>query len=140
MDERTVASYITATFAGVETTAAMGYTFFFYGPDHKLPFATVASADNPHDQVSQLDRPGVFRLNIGVSRQTFQTLFGANSVDPGAYDFTALDTIMPHPFYAPQHFVCVLNPSDATFETVRALLAESYELAVRRQTRREAHG
>ena len=42
--------------------------------------------------------------------------------------------IMPHPVYAPQSWVCVLNPSDATFQAVRQLLAEAYDLAVRRFT------
>jgi hypothetical protein len=87
--------------------------------------------------VSNLDRPGVFRLNIGVSRETFQSLFGAGKVDVGAYDFAALDTIMPHPEYAAQHWVCVLSPSAATFEQVRALLAEAYALAERRHARRQ---
>lgn len=140
MDETTIAKYIIDTFAGVETTDAFGYTFFFYGSDHVLPFATMAAADNEYDRVSNLDRPGVFRLNIGVSRQTFQSLFGASKVDVSAYDFTALDTIMPHPEYAAQHFVCVLSPSDATFETVRTLLAEAYELAARRNARRQTPG
>jgi hypothetical protein len=136
MNETTITNYITDTFAGVETTDDFGYTFFFYGPDRMLPFATLAAADNPYDRVSNLDRPGVFRLNIGVSRQTFQSLFGTSKVDVSAYDFAALDTLMPHPEYAAQHFVCVLNPSDTTLETVRALLAEAYELAVRRHSRR----
>ncbi len=140
MDETALASYITDTFAGVESLAAMGYLFFFYGPDRKLPFATIALEDNEHDRVSNLDRPGVFRLNIGVGRQTFQSLFGAEKVDVSAYDFTALDTIMPHPDYAPQHFVCVLNPGDATLATVRTLLAEAHEIAARRHARRQAQG
>ena len=140
MDETTIAKYIIDTFAGVETTDNFGYTFFFYGSDHKLPFATMAAADNEYDRVSNLDRPGVFRLNIGVSRQTFQSLFGASKVDVSAYDFTALDQIMPHPEYAAQHFVCVLSPSDVTFETVRTLLAEAYELAARRNARRQTPG
>jgi len=33
--------YITKSFPGVETTTAYGYTFFFYGSDHTLPFATL---------------------------------------------------------------------------------------------------
>jgi len=137
MDEITIAKYIIDTFAGVETTDNFGYTFFFYGPDRKLPFATIASADNPYDRVSNLDRPGVFRLNIGVSRQTFQSLFGASKVDVSVYDFTALDKIMPHPEYAAQYYVCVLNPSETTLERVRALLAEAYDLAVRRHAKRQ---
>lgn len=136
MDETAIANYITDTFAGVETETNFGYLFFFYKSDHMLPFATIASTDNEYEHISNLDRPGVFRLNIGVSRQTFQSLFGADKVDVSAYDFTALDTIMPHPDYAAQHFVCVLNPSDATFKQVQAFLAEAYEIAVRRHSKK----
>ena len=137
MDEKDVADYIGNTFAGVETMTTLGYTFFFYGPDRMLPFATIATADNEGDRVSNLDRPGVFRLNIGVRKPTFQSLFGPGNVDVGAYDFTALDTIMPHPDYAAQSWLCVLNPSETTFQTLRPLLNEAFELAVKRATRRE---
>src|SRR5437867_9231947 len=132
MDDVSVANYITSTFANVETAVNFGYTFFFCGADHKLPFATLAAADNDYDRVSNLDRPGVFRLNIGVSKQTFQSLFGAGRVDVSGYDFTVLDTIMPHPDYAPQSWVCVLSPSADTFQTVKPLLAEAYDLAAQR--------
>jgi hypothetical protein len=137
MDETTISRYILDTFDGVETVDNLGYTFFFYGPDRNLPFATIASTGNPYERVSDLDRPGVFRLNIGVSRQAFQSLFGASKVDVSAYDFTALDVIMPHPDYSAQNYVCVLNPSETTFEKVRSLLAEAYDLAVRRHARRQ---
>jgi hypothetical protein len=137
MDEARMVHYITDTFAGVETSAAMSYTFFFYGPERKLPFATMASADNEYDRISNLDRPGVFRLNLGVQKPTFQALFGPGSVDVSAYDFTALDTIMPHPDYAAQSWICILNPSDDTFRhTLQPLLAEAYALAVQRHLRR----
>jgi hypothetical protein len=101
-----------------------------------VPFATIASSDNEYEQISKLDRPGVFRLNIGVSRETFQSLFGTAKVDLSSYDFTALDVIMPHPDYAPQNFICVLSPSEATFEQLRTLLAEAYDIAVRKYNRR----
>jgi hypothetical protein len=136
MNESAVAEYITKTFPGVETTTNFGYTFFFYESDHTLPFATIASTGNEYERISNLDRPGVFRLNIGVSRQTFQSLFGTAKVDVSRYDFTALDVIMPHPDYAQQYFICVLSPSEATFERIRALLAEAHEIAVRRYARR----
>ena len=125
------------TFAGVETMTTLGYTFFFYGPDRMLPFTTIATADNEGDRVSNLDRPGVFRLNIGVSKQTVQVLFGTGKVDVSAYDFTALDTIMPHPDYAAQSWLCVLNPGDTTFQQLQPLLSEAYDLAVRRAARRK---
>jgi hypothetical protein len=39
---------------------------------------------------------------------------------------------MPHPVYAAQFYVCVLNPGAETFEAVKPLLAEAYSIAVRR--------
>jgi hypothetical protein len=134
MNESSVIDYITKTFPGVETSENFGYTFFFCRSDRKLPFATLISSDYDYDRVSNLDRPGVFRLNIGISKQTFQSLFGRGEVDLNNYDFTALDVIMPHPEYAQHHFICVLSPSEATFERIRTLLAEAYDIAVRRYT------
>jgi len=133
MNEAGFAKYISETFPDVETTRAFGYTFFFSGCDHRLPFATIASSDNDHDRVSHLDRPGVFRLNIGISKETFRALFGSGPIDPVGYDYTALDQIMPHPDYAAQNFVCVLNPGERTLNRVLEMLAEAFALATRRQ-------
>src|SRR6185312_10138673 len=91
---------------------------------------------------SQLDRPGVYRLNIGVSRDTFRSLFGylpnEEPVNGVTYDFAALDKVMPHPAYGLQSYVCVLNPSPETFETVKPLLVEAYSLAASRYEKKKA--
>jgi uncharacterized protein DUF6194 len=105
---------------------------FFYRSDRKLSFATLISSDFEYDHVSNLNRPGVFRLNIGVGRQIFQTLFGTDEVNVRDYDFTALDIIMPLPEYAQYHFVCVLSPGEKTFVQIRSLLAEASDIAARR--------
>lgn len=139
IDEAFVTRYITDTFEHVETAVNLGYTFFFYRDDHMHAFATIASTGNEYEKISNLDRPGVYRLNIGVSRETFRSLFGTGKIEVSAYDFTTLDTLLPHPDYSSQHFLCVLSPSEATFEQVRALLAESYEVAVKRYNKRKAH-
>jgi len=61
-------------------------------------------------------------------------------VDSG-YDFTALDQLLPYPVYGRMYWVCVLNPSAATFEAVvRPLLAEAYDLAVSKYAKRAARG
>ncbi|MDQ6622706.1 MAG: DUF6194 family protein [Verrucomicrobiota bacterium] len=73
-----------------------------------------------------------------MSKQTFEALFGARTVEPAEYDFRVLAKLMPHPFYAAQFFVCVLNPSDATFPSVRELLAEAHAIAARRSRKRAA--
>jgi hypothetical protein len=98
------------------------------------------------DRASNLDRPGVFRLNVGVGRETYRSLFGPRSGGDAAgpadagHDFAALDRLLPHPVYAPQSWVCVLNPSAETFERVRPLLAEAYEQAAGRHARRRSPG
>lgn len=138
MDETFITNYITSTFDHVETAVNMGYTFFFYRNDHMHAFATIASNGNEYEQVSKLDRPGVYRLNIGVSRETFRSLFGTKKINPGNYDLTKLDTLLPHPEYSSQSFLCVLSPSEATFETLRPMLAEAYDIAMDRYNRRKA--
>ncbi len=136
MTEAEIARYILDTFPGVETAETLGYQFCFYRDDHMLPFATLATADSEYERVSNHIRPGMFRLNIGVSKPTFQSLFGTDRAKMSRYDDTALDRFMPHPDYAAQNWVCVLNPTAATFERVRTLLAEAYELARVRNAKR----
>ena len=136
MNESSIAEYITQTFSNVEVTTNLGYTFFFYREERIHAFVTIASTGNEYEQVSRLDRLGVYRLNIGVSRETFKSLFGADKVNVSDYDFTALDTLLPHPDYSAQFFICVLSPSDAIFEQVRPLLAEAYEIAIRKFNQR----
>src|SRR3954453_2323905 len=102
MNETSIREYIARTFAGVDVVDASAGSFFFYDPDHKFPFATLVTSDE-YDRASDLSRPSVFRLNVGVRKQTFQSLFGSDSAPSdeggaeGGYDFTALDRIMPHP-------------------------------------------
>jgi hypothetical protein len=136
MDEAFITNHITRTFENVQTMTNLGYTFFFYKDDDMHPFATIASTGNEYEKISALDRPGVYRLNIGLSRETFQSMYGKGKVDVSPYDYTALDTIMPHPEYSSQFFICVLSPSEATFERIRPMLAEAYEVAVKRYNRR----
>lgn len=150
MEEAAVAQYTTDTFDGLDVVVASDGTFFFYNPDpslppdRTLPFATLVTSD-AYDSASDLNRPSVFRLNLGVSSETYRARFGPQPSSPGAngvvdtgHDFTVLDQILPHPVYAPMSWICVLNPSDATFQTLRPLLAEAYDLAVRRYARRMA--
>jgi len=66
-------------------------------------------------------------------------LFATNKIDVSDYDFTTLDTIMPHPEYSAQSFLCVLSPSEATFERIKPLLAEAYKIAVKKYNQRKAH-
>src|SRR5262245_42742346 len=142
MDETSISQYITDTFAGVDVVEASGNRFFFYDPDHKFPFATLVTNDQD-DQASNLNRPSVFRLTLGASKQTYQPFVGSQTAPAGegegpgsGHDFTVLDRrIMPHPVYAKMYWGCFLNPSAETFPAVRPLLAEAYELSVRKRAK-----
>lgn len=135
VDAAAMARLIAAGFPDVETTESHGYTFFFHGAERRRPFATLVAADNAHDRISRLDRPGVYRLNLGVGRERFDALFGPDKRAVAAFDYSALDTLMPHPDYAAQWWICVLNPGAATLASVRDLLGEAYARAAQRTGR-----
>jgi hypothetical protein len=155
MDQDAIIRYLTDTFAGLDILRptdgpGAGDTFIYYDPQHdlnpsrRMPFATIVTKDyGEFDNTSQLNRPGVFRLNIGVSRDAFRALFGyapgEDSPESANHDFAALDRLMPHPVYAPQSWVCVLNPSAATFEGVKPLLADAYSRVATRHASRQPH-
>ncbi|MCY2937302.1 MAG: DUF6194 family protein [Planctomycetota bacterium] len=136
MDEATVTQFIIQSFHDVQTQEKDGVTFFFFGPDRMFPFATLVTCDNAYDSTSNLDRPGIFRLNLGIGKATFHSLFG-DSPEGTSHDFTALDLLLPHPFYGKAQWVCVLNPGEATFQArVAPLIAEAYENDVRKKARK----
>jgi hypothetical protein len=65
-------------------------------PCEYLPFATVVTQDyDGWDTASDLNRPGVFRLNIAVGRTAFEKLTGyppgEHETRPVRLDYTALD-------------------------------------------------
>ena len=140
MEEAAVVQYILRSFPGIVPVAAWGETSFFYNPGRALPrgvyFATLKAKDGENDRASRLDRPGVFRLNIGISKTTYRSLFGPPPARPAAggvvetgHDFAALDTLLPHPVYGWMSWISVLNPGPATFESVKPLLEEAHGLA-----------
>lgn len=45
---------------------------------------------------------------------------------------------MPHPVYGRMHWICVLNPSEATFEKIKPLLAQAYEIDVVRPQKKQS--
>jgi Family of unknown function (DUF6194) len=149
LDIEAVSRHIMETLAGVERQVASkadgapeiawGDHFYFYDPDRvleptrKFPFATIVIKDYPgFDEASNLNRPGIYRLNIGVSRPTFDRLFEPDAT----HDFTQLDRLIPHPVYAKNRWVSVLNPSQSTLESLQPLLVEAHGIARARYERR----
>ena len=127
-------------FHGTVIVDAWGETGIFYNPDKKLSrgvyVMTVKCKDGDNDKASQIDREGVYRINTGISKDNFKEIFGAIPARPKVgevvdmlFDFTAKNVIMPHPVYAWMGWVCVLNPTEETFDKFLKYVEESYELA-----------
>ncbi|HET9899649.1 MAG TPA: DUF6194 family protein, partial [Actinomycetes bacterium] len=108
-DPETITEYISSTFRDVDIVSIEGMRFFSLDPEKHWPnFATLVWADDS-DQVSDLSRPGVFRLSMGVDRPTLERIAAAEP-EP---DYAALDRVVPHPDYAKQLWVAILNPSES---------------------------
>jgi hypothetical protein len=102
-------------------------TAWFFSRDaqkHWPNFATIVTTDE-HDMEanSNLDARGAYRLNMGVGKQTFDRL-----IDPATtYDYAATDVVIPHPTYAKQRWIAIVNATRPTLETViPPLLDEAY--------------
>jgi hypothetical protein len=123
-DPATIVTYIQETYPETDTVEAMNAYFFSLDPEKHWPnYATLVTTDE-HDDASDLDRPGVFRLNLGVDRETFDRIAAADSDQ----DYTAFDRLLPHPVYGQQHWISIVNPSEETFrETVIPLIALAHD-------------
>jgi len=150
MDAAALHDYIRDNFDGVNVAENSGDTFFIYDPDGDLPpertfpFVTIVTGDH-YDSVSALDRPGAYRLNIGLTKATYTELFGAapsvrdeNGVLATELDYAATDSLTPHPIYASQHWVSIVTPSTASMDALKPLLAEAYEFAARKHGNQRA--
>jgi len=133
---------LTASRATGAPEIAWGDSFFYFDPDQdipadrRFPFATIVTKDyTGFDEASNVDRDGVFRLNISVGRRRFEELLGyppAQHADHEADDYTTIDRVIPHPVYAVQGWVSILNPGGQTDDQVRALITEAHARAAAR--------
>lgn len=150
MEFRDLTSYLRTACPGTIVIEAPGCLFHIYDPDgdlpdeRKLPFATIVT-DDTYDTVSNLTRPDTYRLNLGLTKATYTYLFGTapterdeHGVLATGFDHATLDTVMPHPMYASQYWVCVVNPSDDTMPRLRPMIAEAYQFAVRKHVNHAA--
>lgn len=130
MNEQDVLAAMHEQFPEMITQIADGNSFFFVPAETErmFPFATLVRHDDAYEVFSGLNRPGIYRLNIGVGKARLRSLVDEALI----FDFTALDTLMPHPTYASAGWVCLLNPSPKTYGTVKTLLAVAYERSEKR--------
>ena len=116
-----------------------GAAFFSLDAEKHFPnYATIVTTDDFDEGVpSRLSRPGVFRLNVGVGRATFDRLVGSMAKP----DYTAFDRGLPHPVYAKQLWISILNPSAVTFQdVVLPLLVEAHDRLAAQRARHDRAG
>jgi hypothetical protein len=137
------ASQHIASLPDVVAAQAWGETAFFYNPGRQFArgtyFATIKLADGENDRASDFAGPGVWRLNIGTQRSTFIAMFGQPPARPakgkciaGEWDFTRLDTLMPHPVYGWMGWMAILSPEEPTWQRCCVLVKDAHSRA--RQT------
>jgi hypothetical protein len=118
---------------------AWGDLFFYEAPDGVLPpgqpFATVVTKDYPGEPSSGLDRPGAFRVNVETSREEREALVADGTLHEEV-DPATPDVVQPHPTYAAQGWVCVVDPGPRTGGVLRALLVSAHGRARARRERR----
>ena len=142
-----ILNYCLKNLEGTVLISSWGERGIFYNPGAKLKrgvyVLTVKEKDGENDKSSRLDREGVYRVNLGLRRETFRRLFGPLPQRPPkggvvelSCDFTAPDALLPHPVYAWMGWACALNPSPRTFEALKPLIEESYEYAKEKYAKR----
>ena len=129
-----------AVLDGTVLVESWGETGLFYNPGRVLKrgvyVLTVKEKDGANDRASHLDREQVYRLNIGLPKEMFRELFGPLPPRPPAggvvkmdVDFAALDLLLPHPVYAWMGWICVLAPSEETYERLKPMIWEAHRFA-----------
>jgi Family of unknown function (DUF6194) len=136
-DPEAIISYLTTSYPATDVVTIPGAWFFSLDAEKHWPnYATIVTTDE-HDIGSPSNlsaRPDVFRLNLGVDKATFDRYEDPHP-EP---DYTALDRVLPHPVYAAQRWISILNPSWATWtETVIPLIAVALD---RLAAQRARHG
>jgi hypothetical protein len=143
MSKEEIIKEVQKQFDGLVVDRNWGEMGLFYNPDGLLPkgvyLLTFKEKDGPNDRASNTNREGVFRLNIGITRDTFIRLFKRIPARPNAgeiidmpFNFTQLNKIMPHPVYGWMSWIGVLNPDQATFKELLPLIEEGYNLALKK--------
>lgn len=123
-DPDEITLWIITAYPDTVVSRAMHATFFSLTEQAWPNFATIVTTDE-HDvgTPSNLARNGAFRLNIGVGKEAFERVVGRAV----ATDYSLLDVVLPHPVYAKQRWLCVLNPNRQTFDQiVKPLIAEAH--------------
>lgn len=102
-----------------------------------MPFTTIVTKDYAgFDSDSNLNRGGLYRLNIEIGKEKFEDLFGFKTNEfegnRSRFNFSSLNQLFPHPLYGSNGWVSIINPDADSATKVNNLLDFSLERALRR--------
>ncbi len=131
------------SYKGLVVLNAYAELSFFYNPIGAFPkgiyFVTIKENDGPNDKASALFREDVYRINVGISKTSYEKHFGKKPSRPPkggivstGHDFAKLNQLTPHPIYAWLHWVAILNPDADSIPLIKGLLDESYALVLKK--------
>ena len=139
MDPDVIVNHCLERLDGTVAVESWGERGIFYNPDGRLKrgvyVLTIKEKDGDNDCSSQLDRQGVWRVNIGVRKSTFAItgiLIKALWISCPKW-FSSL-------LYIGMGWICVLNPTERTFDVLRPLIDEAYAYAKEKYGRRMRKG
>lgn len=135
-----IIEYCLTNLCGTVLVNTYGEKCIFYNPERKLKrgiyVLTIKDKDGSNDKSSLLDRENIYRLSIGIRKNSFIKLFGFIPQRPSKagtvnmnYDWTILNSLIPHPVYAWMGWVCILNPDAKSFNNLIPYIVEAYEYA-----------
>ena len=136
----TVHEYLVSALDSVVQKDAWGETSYFYNPGLRFErgtyFATIKKKDGENDSASGLNCPGIWRLNMGIGKETFVSMFGhppsrpaKGQVIKGPWDFHEINRIIPHPVYGWMSWIAVLNPYIERWSRCQTLLDDAHARA-----------
>lgn len=142
INENVIEAYLLATYQHVNPINSWGERSYFINPEQKLKrgsyFVTIKSKDGANDKASNLNRPRVFRLNIGLTPEKYIEIFSSRPSRPskgrviaGNYDFQALNTFIPHPVYGWMGWIAINNPDQDNFEKCQEYFDIAYQKALK---------
>ncbi len=95
MNPNEILQYCLTQLEGTVLTESWGEKGIFYNPGNVLKrgvyILTVKEKDGANAKGSNLNRAGVFRVNIGIRKATFQNLFGTIPAHPAAGSIVDID-------------------------------------------------
>ena len=138
MDPYSIILYCLDNFSGVDPVDGHDGTTIYFdrGEGRKTFFINIKEFDTPDDKDSNLDRDGIYRVTIRLSKKSYDDLFSTQAnnkyVLSQGCDYKKTNIIMPHKTLAKEYYVVCLSPTADLFNNIlKYLVADAYREARR---------